>query len=207
VGENVIFSGLRLATQPGRVMTPRPASEHLVARALELVGDRPARVVDVGTGSGAIAIAIAEAAPEAEVWATDTSRSAVELARRNARRHGLDDRVSVRHGDLLEPVPGPVDVIVANLPYLPRASALQHADLAGEPTAAVFAAGDGLEPYRRLVAASAERLTDNGVLIFQLHRRAVVAARSELAAVRRALDSRAGVPIAGHVPDFARAAA
>jgi release factor glutamine methyltransferase len=205
VGQNVIFSGLHLATQPGRVMTPRPASEQLVACALELVGDRPARVVDVGTGSGAIAIAAA--APEAEVWATDTSRSAVALARRNARRHGLQDRVSVRHGDLLEPVPGPVDVIVANLPYLSRASALQNTDLAAEPTGAVFADSDGLEPYRRLVAASAERLTDNGVLIFQLHRRAVVAGRSELAAVRQALDRRAGVPIAAYVPDVGRAAA
>lgn len=90
----VSFNGLSLRTAPGRVMTPRPATEQLVAAALERLGERPARVVDVGTGSGALAIAIAAAAPRAEVWATDTSRCAVALARANVRRHGLQDRDS-----------------------------------------------------------------------------------------------------------------
>jgi HemK-like putative methylase len=169
-------------------MTPRPATEQLVARALELVRDRPARVVDVGTGSGAIAIAVAAAAPKARVWATDTSRCAVALARLNVRRHGLADRVVVRHGDLLEPVPGSVDLIVANLPYLPAAAAARYPDLAAEPGESVFADGDGLDPYRRLLAVSAERLTRGGVLVFQLHRRVVSAKRDELSAVRRVFE-------------------
>jgi release factor glutamine methyltransferase len=186
--ERTCFYGLRLATRPGRVMTPRAASEQLVARALELVRDRPARVADVGTGSGAVAIAIGAAAPRVEVWATDTSRCAVALARFNVRRHGLDPRVTVRQGDLLEPVPGSFELIVANLPYLPRAAAARHPDLEAEPSEAVFADGDGLEPYRRLLAASTARLTVDGALAIQLRRRVVVARRHQLAPLRAALE-------------------
>jgi release factor glutamine methyltransferase len=119
----VKFNGLALVTAPGWVMTPRAASEQLVATARTRLAGRPARVADVGTGSGAIAIAIAIACPNVEVWATDISRSAVALARANVRRHRLEDRVFVRHGDLLTPVPGPVDVIVANLPYVAASTA------------------------------------------------------------------------------------
>jgi len=177
---DVSFNGLSLAASPGRVMTPRPATEQLVAAAVEFVGFRPARVVDVGTGTGAIAVAIAEAAPAARVYATDTSPCAVELARANVQRHGLGDRVAVRHGDLLDPVPGPIDLVVANLPYLPAAHAGLYPDLAGEPASAVFALGDGLGPYRRLLAACAERLGDNAAVIIQLHRQVLQAIVSEL---------------------------
>jgi release factor glutamine methyltransferase len=144
-------------------------------------------VADVGTGSGAIAVAIANVCPNVEVWATDVSRSAVALARANVRRHELEARVFVRHGDLLTPVPGPVDLIVANLPYVAASTAARHPDLASEPTAAVFAAGDGLEPYRRLLDAAARRLTEGGGLLLQLDRRVVEASRFELPALRAAL--------------------
>jgi release factor glutamine methyltransferase len=183
----VTFNGLALATAPGRVMTPRAASEQLVAAACALLAGRRPRVADVGTGSGAIAVAIANVCPNVEVWATDVSRSAVALARANVRRHGLEARVFVRHGDLLTPVPGPVDLIVANLPYVAASAAARHPDLASEPTAAVFAAGDGLEPYRRLVDAAARRLTEGGGLLLQLDRRVVEASRFELPALRTAL--------------------
>src|SRR5438105_3123147 len=145
----VMFNGLALVTAPGRVMTPRATSEQLVAAACTRVAGRPARVADIGTGSGAIAIAIAIACPNVEVWATDISRSAVALARANVRRHRLEDRVFVRHGDLLAPVPGPVDLIVANLPYVAASTAAQHPDLVSEPVAAVFAAGDAGVDERR----------------------------------------------------------
>ena len=168
-------------------MTPREASEQLVGAACARLAGRPARVADVGTGSGAIAIAIASACPNVEVWATDTSRSAVALARANVRNHGLEDRVFVRHGDLLTPVPRPVDLIVANLPYVAASTAARHPDLASEPAGAVFAAGDGLGPYRRLVEAAARRLTAGGGLLLQLDRRVIEASRSELAALRAAL--------------------
>jgi release factor glutamine methyltransferase len=183
----VTFNGLALATAPGRVMTPRAASEQLVAAACARLAGRPSRVADVGTGSGAIAVAIANVCPNVEVWATDISRSAVALARANVRRHGLEARVFVRHGDLLTPVPGPVDLIVANLPYLAASTAARHPDLASEPTAAVFAAGDGLELYRRLVDAAASRLTEGGGMLLQLDRRVVAASRGELPMLRAAL--------------------
>src|SRR5687767_10188710 len=117
--EQVTFDGLQLLSLPGRVMRPRATSEQLVDAACERIGRGAARVVDVGTGGGAIAIAIGLACPRAEVWATDINRSAVLLARANTRRHGLAGRVHVRQGDLLTPVAGLFDVIVANLPYVP----------------------------------------------------------------------------------------
>jgi release factor glutamine methyltransferase len=169
-------------------MTPRRATEQLVSAALERIGPRPAHVVDVGTGSGAIAVAIAKAAPNARVCATDTSRCAVALARANARRHGLGDRVIVYHGDLLDPVPGPIDLVVANLPYLPIADAGRYPELAVEPSAAVFGPGDGLEHYRRLLVACAERLDPDGDVVIQLHRRVHVARRSDLPVLRADLE-------------------
>jgi release factor glutamine methyltransferase len=187
------FHGLVLATRPGVVMTPRPASEQLVATALGILGERPAVVADVGTGSGALAVAIARAAPHVQVWATDTSPVAVAVARENVRRHGLAERVAVRMGDLLDPVPGSLDLVVANLPYLPAARRAWYPDLAGEPPEAVFAAGDGLAPYRRLIAASAERLTSDGTLVIQFRRRVLTARRDELCALRDRLEDDASV--------------
>lgn len=170
-------------------MTPRPASEQLVAAAAAYIGGRRARVADVGTGSGAIAIAIATVCPRAEVWATDTSDLAVALARVNVRRHRMSHRVHVRHGNLLAPVGGLFDVIAANLPYVPASAAADHPELKREPFDAVFAAGDGLEPYRQLVDSAATRLTDGGVLLLQLDRRLVSAGRRELPALRAALSA------------------
>ena len=185
----VSFNGLRLLSAPGRVMTPRPASEQLVAAAVARVGARRARIADVGTGSGAIAIAIATVCPRADVWATDASRCAVAFARANVRRHRLEGRVVVRRRDLLGAVPGLLDMIVANLPYLAASAAAAHPELEGEPFAAIFAAGDGLEPYRRLVDAAPGWLAEDGVLLLQLHRRVVVASRAELPGLRAALDT------------------
>jgi release factor glutamine methyltransferase len=177
------FCEAPLLTAPGRVMTPRPATEHLVAAAAErLHAHGTARVADVGTGSGAIALALAQRAPGAEVWASDTSPAAVALAARNALRLGLSDRVHVRRGDLLEPLPGEFDLIVANLPYLPEATRPQRPELSDEPDEAVFAPGDGLGPYRRLFACAEERLSPGGAVLIQFHRRVLVAEREELAA-------------------------
>jgi release factor glutamine methyltransferase len=188
------FFGLPLLTARGSVMTPRAATEQLVAAALERVGGRSARVVDVGTGSGAIAVAIASAAPAADVWATDTSRCAVALARANVLRHGLGDRVTVCHGDLLEAVPDPIDLVVANLPYLPLADAGRYPDLTAEPEAAVFGPGDGLEPYRRLLAACGDRLDDDAGVLIQLHRSVLAATAAELPALRARIESYAPSP-------------
>jgi release factor glutamine methyltransferase len=167
------FFGLELLEAPGRVFTPRPASERLVEAALALAGDGPCRIADVGTGAGPIAVAVAVHAPRAVVWATDTNPEAVALARENAARLDVADRVHVLEGDLLAPVAGPLDLVLANLPYLPEALAARH-DYDDEPPDAVYSRGDGLEPYRRLFAEAEPRLAPGGAVLVQflseLHR-------------------------------------
>ena len=174
------FCGLRLLVEPGKVMTPRPATEALVEAAVERIGRRPALVADVGTGSGAVAVAIASRAPLARIWASDTSCSAVRLARANVCRHGLGDRISVVHGDLLDGSPRGLDLVVANLPYLAAGLRAERPELVGEPPKAVFAAGDGLDPYRRLVRACEDALRPDGFLAIQLHGRVVGTHASKL---------------------------
>jgi release factor glutamine methyltransferase len=180
------FHGLSLITAPGRVMLPRASTEALVDRALELVDGGPARIADVGTGSGAIAVALAARAPRAEIWATDTSAEAVWLARLNAARLGVADRVRILRGDLLEPVAGPFDLVLANLPYLPESQA-DDPDIAGEPAAAVLAPGDGLGPYRRLLAQCETRLAEDGLLVIQFRRRILEARLHELTQLEQRL--------------------
>jgi release factor glutamine methyltransferase len=189
--DETTFCGLPLLTPPGRVMRPRPASEALVATSLAFLCGRPAKVVDVGTGTGAVAIAIACAAPGAELWATDTSPEAVAAARANVAAHHLEDRVRVRQGDLLDPVPGDFDLVIANLPYLPIGAARRFPDLGAEPAEAVFARGDGLDPYRRLLDACAHRLSAGGAVAIQLHRRVLTARRDELALLRAKIEASA----------------
>jgi len=187
---HVHFAGLAIRTLPGLVMTPRAASEKLVVAALERIGDRPARVADVGTGSGAIALAIAVAAPNAEAWATDVSAEATMLARANACSLGIGDRVNVVRGYLLEPVPGDLDLVVANLPYVPWSGRDAYPDLRAEPQGAVFAAGDGLGLYRELLWYAEQKLVPSGAAILQLHREVHVAERDELARLRESLQER-----------------
>jgi release factor glutamine methyltransferase len=174
-------------------MTPRPATEHLVERAWARLGSERARVADVGSGSGAIAVAIALRAPGAEVWATDQSAAAVELTRANVARYQLGQRVHVVQGDLLESVPGRLDLVVANLPYLPERLRLEsaYADLRPEPAGAVFAPGDGLGPYRRLLEASEHRLTGRGALLIQFRGRVLEATRFEIGKLLVDLEARA----------------
>lgn len=180
------FSGIHLLSAPGEVMVPRPATERLAEIAAERLDDRSARVADVGTGSGAIAVALALRAPGARVWATDTSATAVGLARANVSRHGLGDRVDVLHGDLLDGVPGSLDLVVANLPYLPDSLRAERPGLAGEPAEAVFASGDGLGHYRRLLGACKCAVRPGGAVAIQLHRRIIVTEARELSELRLA---------------------
>ena len=157
---------------------------------LEWIGDEPKRVADVGTGSGAIGVTLAVRKPAVEVWATDVSAEAAELARRNAERLGVADRVHVLEGDLLDPVPLPVDIVVANLPYLP--DSLHDPRYDDEPSQAVYAPGDGLDPYRRLLNACREGklVTPGGVVLIQFHREALVANCWQLEDLRVLLEER-----------------
>jgi release factor glutamine methyltransferase len=170
----VRFHGLELETAPGRVFTPRPASEALVEAAL---ARRPARAADVGTGTGAVAVALAVRSPETEVWATDTSAAAIALARRNACAHGVAGRVHVLRGDLLSDVPRGVDLVVANLPYLPPEAASRYPD---EPRAAIVSDDGGLAHYRRLLSAAGDHLAPTGAVVLQFHGEVLEAERGEL---------------------------
>ena len=184
------FYDLPFTLAPGRVFTPRPATERLVRAALERIDGGRKRVADVGTGSGAIAVTLAVQKPEIEVWAVDQSADAVALARENARRNGVTDRVHVVQGDLLEPVPSPVDVVVANLPYLP--DSLHDARYDTEPHEAVYAPGDGLDPYRRLLNAcrDGKLVTPGGIVLIQFHRQALAANCWQLEDLRAELEQR-----------------
>jgi release factor glutamine methyltransferase len=175
-------------TEPGRVFTPRPATERLVDSALERIDGVPLRVADVGTGTGAVAVALAVNRPQVEVWATDTNPAAVDLARRNAKLHGVQDRVHVLEGNLLEPITEPVDLVVANLPYLPED---KHDDAYDdEPDDAVYAPGDGLGPYRGLLDAcrDGKLVSPGGTVLIQFHRDALTADCWQLEDLREQLE-------------------
>jgi release factor glutamine methyltransferase len=131
-----------------RVLIPRPETELLVEVALEL---QPSRVLDVGTGSGAIALAVADEIPECEVTATDTSPAALEVARANAERLGLAERVGFTEGTV--PEGGEFDLILANLPYVAERdwASLQPEVTQWEPREALLAGPDGLDAYRTFI--------------------------------------------------------
>jgi len=185
------FYDLSLLVSPGKVFTPRLATEALVDAALERIDGKPVRAADVGTGTGAVAVALAVNRPGLEVWATDTSEAAVELARANAERHGVADRVHVVRGDILDPVPLPVDLVVANLPHLPERAHDERYD--GEPQEAVYAPGDGLGPYRRLLNAchDGKLVTPGGTVLIQFHRKPLAADCWGLEDLRAELEDRA----------------
>jgi release factor glutamine methyltransferase len=132
-----------------RVLVPRPETEHVVEAALGLPSG--ARVVDVGTGSGAIALALKDERPDLTVLATDISGDALDVARSNALRLGLE--VEFLHGDLLAGA-GPVDAVVSNPPYVAQGDTVMPEVSRYEPPEAVFAPGGGLDVVRRLIPAA-----------------------------------------------------
>jgi release factor glutamine methyltransferase len=142
-----------------RVLIPRPETELLVELALEL---RPARVLDVGTGSGAIALAVADELPGCAVTATDTSTGALEVARANAQRLGLAERVEFTEGSL--PSGGSFDLVLANLPYVAERDwpSLQPEVTQWEPREALLAGPDGLDAYRAFIPACGRAFPSTG---------------------------------------------
>jgi release factor glutamine methyltransferase len=169
------FMALDFEVTPA-VLVPNPDTEVLVQRAVAISrqASRALRVADVGTGSGCIAIAIAHYAPEVEVWASDISREALEVASRNVGRHGLESRVHVVCGDLLDPLPGSFDLICANLPYVAPGSVLP-AEVTAQPAGALFAGRDGAEVVLRLLRAAPARLNPGGRLLAEIDPRIMLA--------------------------------
>jgi len=164
------FWGLLLEVSPA-VLIPRPSTELIVEAVLDLFPDPSARldVADIGTGCGCVALAIAQERPSAAIVGIDISREALEVAHRNATRYGFTDRVTFRHGDLLDGIDGPFDAIVANPPYVvDRAGpALQPEVRDHEPAVALFGGVDGLTLLTRLVADAPTRLRPGGSLVFE----------------------------------------
>jgi release factor glutamine methyltransferase len=162
------FYGLDFAVS-GSVLIPRSETELLVEKAIEIARCFPAPVIaDVGTGCGAIAISIAVNVAHAKVYATDASGLALEVAGQNCRQHGVEDRVTFLQGELLEPLPEPVDIIVANLPYV-KTSDLPQVNTTGfEPRLALDGGEDGLDVIHRLCEQVFCKLKSGGSLLLEI---------------------------------------
>jgi release factor glutamine methyltransferase len=227
------FWGLEFEVTPA-VLIPRPETEHVMEVALARLGERgikihmdtgapreTLRVADVGTGSGCLAVALAWELPHGEVFATDISAPALEVARRNAARHGVADRIHFLQRDLLTGLENTdsgsegtqhathaqaggaalFDLIVSNPPYIARSEAaqLQREVRDHEPHAALFGGPTGVEMYERLIDQARDLLHDRGILVLELghdsadHARGIFDARAEWTKVSITKDL-AGIP-------------
>lgn len=166
------FYGINVVLTPA-VLIPRPESEGLVEHALFMammgMESTDLTIADVGTGSGAIAINLAMHLPMGRIFAVDISDSVLDVAAYNIRAHGVGDRVSLAIGDLLDAVPEPLDLIVANLPYIPtdRISTLQP-EVQKEPVLALDGGADGLDLIRRLLAQAENKLKSHGIILLEM---------------------------------------
>ena len=172
------FMGLDFEVTPD-VLVPNPDTEVLVQRAVEIARESsgPVRVADVGTGSGCIAIAVAHYAPNTEVWASDVSREALEVAARNVERHRVADRVHLECGDLMQPLAGDFDLVCANLPYVAVGAGLP-AEVVAQPALALRAEQGGAALVARLLDEAPARLKPGGRLLAELDL-AILAAAAE----------------------------
>ena len=166
------FYGINLLVNSS-VLIPRPETETLVEHALfmALMGMETAELViaDVGTGCGAIAINLALHLPSARIYALDVADGVLDVASYNIRAHNVSDRVTLAKGDLLEPLTEPVDLIVANLPYIPsgRIATLQP-EVQREPRKALDGGADGLDHMRGLLSQAAGKVKDGGTILLEL---------------------------------------
>jgi len=158
-----------------RALIPRPESELLVEGALEFIRQRfpseiPSSIADVGTGSGAIAIVVALHLPKAEVYAIDVSAAALEVARMNCSKHGVEKHVHLLLGDMLQPLPKPVDIILANLPYVKESELPQLSPEIKnfEPIIALAGGRDGLEKVRQLLPQAKQKLLPRGLILLEI---------------------------------------
>ena len=214
------FFGMTFEVGPG-CLVPRPETETLVVAALEAVKAHPGarrlvRVADIGTGSGAIALSVAQHAPNAKVFAVDVSTEALQWAGRNMRRFGLQERVVLLAGDLAEPLSEPIDVLLANLPYVStdEFEALPAQIREREPRVAVEGGPQGVELIARLAQQLDAHLAPVATAIFEvgagqiswaeeLVTRALIEAgrggldvryHRDLRGIRRVLEVRVGYP-------------
>jgi release factor glutamine methyltransferase len=203
------FWGLEFEVTPA-VLIPRPETEHLVEVALERLGERGIKInmktgapspllhiADVGTGSGCLAVALAHDLPHAEIIATDISAPALEIARRNAARHKVSDRICFLETSLLEGIsvspratrrpPLGFDLIVSNPPYIAHrdSPSLPTEVRDHEPRSALFGGPTGIEIYARLIEQAGAQLGPGGILVLELGYNSSEAVRKMFHAERR----------------------
>jgi len=159
------FYGLDFHVNPS-VLIPRPESELLVEKALSLAqSHNMSTIADIGTGCGTIAISLALNLPHAKIYATDISASALEVTLINCQKHGVVNRIHLLQGDMLNPLPEPVDLIIANLPYVKES----EIDALGfEPTLALSGGADGLKKIHQLCQQVSSKLHPTGYLLLEI---------------------------------------
>ena len=167
------FFGHDFYVAPG-VLIPRPESELLVEKALDFVkSEFPCRdpiIAEIGTGSGAIAISLALLLPNAKIYASDISPRALSIARVNCEKHGVQDRVYLLEGDLLDPLPEAMDIILANLPYIrdEELSELSAEIRMFEPMEALAGGRQGMDKVRQLLGKTRGKLRPRGLVLLEI---------------------------------------
>jgi release factor glutamine methyltransferase len=185
------FWGLEFEVTPD-VLIPRPETEHVIEVALDRLAVREIRagrkatltgdgleIIDVGTGSGCIGIALAKELPGARILATDISQAALAVARRNATRHSVEDRMMFLEFSLLTQPAGKYGLIVSNPPYIGRKEkqTLMREVRDHEPELALYGGEEGYELYADLIAQAARNLVHGGLLVLELGHNSLPAVR------------------------------
>lgn len=151
------------------VLIPRPESELLVEKALGLAKTCTiSAIAEIGTGCGAIAVSLALNLPQAKIYATDISASALDVALLNCQKYGVVNRVCLLQGDMLDPLPEPVDLIVANLPYVKESELPPMGPANSEPALALNGGPDGLDKIRQLCGQAGHKLRPEGSLLLEI---------------------------------------
>lgn len=169
------FFGIDFYVDP-RVLIPRPETELLVEKAIRyskqfldnVYPSTKITIADIGTGSGAVAISLAVNLPHAKIYATDISASALEVAEINSCKHNVTERITLLQGDLLNPLPGPVDILVANLPYVTRADLTRMPSAKYEPELALDGGESGLERIFQLCYQLKGRICPGGCVLLEI---------------------------------------
>ncbi len=162
------FYGLDFCVDP-RVLIPRPESELLVEKALNLAQNQiVSTIAEIGTGCGAIAISLALNLPQAKIYATDISASALKVALFNCKKHKVANKIYLVRGNMLDPLPEPVDLIIANLPYVKESELSRMYSAGFEPWLALNGGSDGLEKIRQLCSQVTSKLRPEGCLLLEI---------------------------------------
>jgi len=162
------FFGLDFTVSPD-VLIPRPETELLVEQALAWLKNHPGRrAADVGTGSGCTAVSLAKCQSDLHLVATDQSTSAIKIAAANASRHGVADRIQFLHTNLLDGITGPLDLVVANLPYIPSATLEELLVAKYEPLSALDGGPQGLSLIEELLKDASRWWTPGGAILLEI---------------------------------------